>query len=122
VAQGIPLLAQSDIERSQARAARYDFPAAFSSARDAERIQPWAASPRLQLALLHEATGDFGAAQHEIRAAIVRDDSDWRLWLIAARIQQEQGHRAAAAANLRRATSLNPRSPLLAAFRRSLSR
>jgi O-antigen ligase len=122
VAQGIPLLTQTDIERSQAQAARYDMPAALASARAAQRTAPWAASPRLQLALVEEASSDLDAARRAIRAAIQRDSSDWRLWLVAARIANERGDAAEAAADLRRATSLNPRSPVIASFRRSLRR
>ena len=122
VAQAIPLVTRSEIERSQERAARYDFPGAFASANDARRIQPWAASPYMQLALLHEATGDPWAAEESLRDAIDRDDSDWRLWLLAARVAHRQGDAAGTAANLRRATQLNPRSPLIASFRRALDR
>jgi Tfp pilus assembly protein PilF len=97
-------------------------PAALASARAAQRTAPWAASPRLQLALVEEASSDLDAARRAIRAAIQRDRSDWRLWLVAARIADERGDAAAAAADLRRATSLNPRSPVIASFRRSLHR
>jgi hypothetical protein len=119
--QAIPLLSQSDIERSQRQAARLDYPAALASARDARDIQPWAASPRLQIALIQEDWGDLPAARREIRGAIERDPSNWQLWLLSARFAQEEGDRAAAASDLRHASRLNPRSPLIADFRRSLS-
>jgi hypothetical protein len=122
VSAAIPLLTRTEIERSQAQAARYDIPGALARADDARDIQPWAASPYLQLALVHEASGDPFAAEAALDDAIERDPSDWRLWLVAARVAHRRGDEAATLANLRRATRLNPRSPLIAGFRRSLGR
>ena len=44
--------------------------------------------------------------------AIARDREDWRLWLVAARVETKLGRVAAAERSLDRAVELNPRSPL----------
>jgi hypothetical protein len=113
-AQAIPWLAAIKLADSQAAVRRGDGEAAFNAAADAKRIQPWAASPYLQLALVDEASGNLAAARSWIAKAIDRDPENWRLWLVAARLETKAGDVAAAARTLRRAASLNPRSPLFA--------
>jgi hypothetical protein len=113
-AQAIPWLASIKLAESQAAVRRDDGDAAFSAAADAKRIQPWAASPYLQLALVEEASGHLANARGWIGDAIERDPENWRLWLVAARLETKAGDIAAAARTLQRAASLNPRSPLFA--------
>jgi Flp pilus assembly protein TadD len=113
-AQGWPLLAQLQIGASQDAARRGDTAAAVESASSAVDIQPWAASPRLQLALVEEQAGRLRAAGAAIGAAVRKSPDDWHVWLVAARIQAKRGELAAARRSLRRARSLNPRSPLFA--------
>jgi Tfp pilus assembly protein PilF len=86
---------------------------ALERARSAKAIQPWAASTRSQLSLVHENAGRLGAARREIAAAIDRDESDWRLRVVAARLAVKDGDLAAARRELDRARALNPRSRLL---------
>jgi hypothetical protein len=112
--QGILLLSHLRLDQSQTAAARGDTQDAVSAALDAKALQPWAASPYLQLALLQEQLGDLKAARGRIAEAIDRNASDWRLWLVSARIETETGNIAKARSDLRRAKSLNPRSPLFA--------
>jgi tetratricopeptide (TPR) repeat protein len=114
MAQAIPLLAHGEIRDSEAALARGDFDAAFSSARAARDIQPWAATPYLQLALVSEEANLLPRARQWIDESIERDDRDWRLWLVSARLETKLGRVAAAERSLRRAVSLNPRSPLFA--------
>ena len=58
VAQAIPLLAQDDIRRSQHRFAAAEISTAPATRRSSARsVQPWAASPHLQLALVDERRG-----------------------------------------------------------------
>ncbi len=85
---------------------------AFDAAESARDIQPWAATPYLQLALLSEQMGALPMASTWIDKAIARDREDWRLWLVAARVETKLGHVAAAERSLHRAVELNPRSPL----------
>jgi Tfp pilus assembly protein PilF len=112
--EAIPLLSQTRIRDSQAAIDRGDAPAALDKARDARELQPWAASPHLQLALVEEQTGDLGAARNAILEAIGNDPSDWRLWLVRARLETKSGAVAAARSSLREAKRRNPRSPLFA--------
>jgi Tfp pilus assembly protein PilF len=87
---------------------------ALSAARAARRLEPWAASPRLQLALVLEQDGDLDAARGQIQSAVERDPEDWRLWLVKSRLETKAGAPAVAAASYSRARALNPRSPLFA--------
>jgi hypothetical protein len=121
-AQAIPFLAQDDIRRSQQRFAAGNLAGARDAALSARSIQPWAASPHLQLALVDERRGDLAGARSAISKAIERDRLDWRLWLTSARLDGEAGLAKQARAKLDRAVALNPRSPLLASLRRSAGR
>jgi O-Antigen ligase/Tetratricopeptide repeat len=113
-AQAIPWLASIKLSASQAAVRSGDGDDAFNDAADAKRIQPWAASPYLQLALVEEASGHLAAARSWIGEAIERDRENWRLWLVAARLETKAGDIAKAEQTLERAASLNPRSPLFA--------
>ena len=115
-AQAIPLFAQREIGRSQAAARRGDLSDALAAAKRARNIQPWAATPYLQLALVSEEAGALPSARAWIGMAIARDRSDWRLWLASARIDTRLGRVQAAERSLRRAVELNPRSPLFRGF------
>ena len=60
----IPLLVSDELERQPGRAsARGDLAEALDRARSARAIQPWAASPHLQLALVREEQGELAAAR-----------------------------------------------------------
>jgi O-Antigen ligase len=111
-AQAIPWLAAAKVSDSQADVRRGDTRAALQDALDAKSLQPWAASPYTQLALIAEQRGDLAAAQRWIAAAARRASTDWRIWFIAARIEREAGRDEAAARSYATARSLNPRSPL----------
>lgn len=112
IAQAIPLVVELKIRDSQDELKDGDADAALASAEDARGYQDWAASPHLQVALVQETRGDLGAAREEIGTAIDRDPSDWRLWAVAARIEESAGDVDAARASYQRAKALNPRSPL----------
>jgi Flp pilus assembly protein TadD len=113
-AQTIPLLAHTQIGESQAAVARGDAAAAGSAAMKARRIQPWAAGPALQLALVMEQEGRLVQASAWIREAIKHDNTNWSLWLISARIDVKRGEIDKAKQSLNRAIELNPRSPRMA--------
>jgi Flp pilus assembly protein TadD len=106
-------LASEEVSASRSAAARGDLGQALERAQSAEAIQPWATSPHLQLALVREEAGQLVQARSEIEAAIVRDQTDWRLRLVAARLAAKAGDAVAARAALARARELNPRSRLL---------
>lgn len=113
-AQAIPLMAQTKIDDSRDEAIAGDTEQALDDAETAEAWQPWAASPHLQIALVHEQEGDYAEAADAIHDAIERTSNDWRLWLAASRIESGVGDDAAARASFQRARELNPRSELVA--------
>jgi hypothetical protein len=88
--------------------------AALEDARTAQRLQPAAATPHLQQALVFEEAGALRDAATAARAATADEPTNWRTWFVLARIEARRGQATAALAELRRARSLNPRSPLLA--------
>jgi O-Antigen ligase/Tetratricopeptide repeat len=113
LAQAIPYLMDNELAASQRAAARGDLVRAQERAASARVIQPWASSPYLQLALVHEEAGDVQGARRYAQEAIARDRADWRLRLVAARLAVKAGDVAAARGALREARRLNPRSPAL---------
>jgi tetratricopeptide (TPR) repeat protein len=115
--QALPLLADLKIRDSKLAVAAGDLGRATDAALDAREIEPWAASPPLQLALVDERAGRLRRARAWIREAIERDPNDWRYWLIATRLDTKLGDTAEARRSLERAAKLNPRSPLFAGLR-----
>jgi hypothetical protein len=114
--QVVPLLAQSNLVKSQSAAERGDLTAALDAALSARRIEPWAASPYLQLALVAESAGDVGPARAWLAKAIARDRSNWTLWVTQARLETEAGAIDAARRSLHTAARLNPHSLLFTAL------
>jgi O-antigen ligase len=112
-AEAVSLLTDVEVRRSQADVRAGNLRLARSHAADAAKIEPWAAAPYVQLALVDEAAGRLAAARRAIGEAIRRDEADWRTWWIAARIDRRLGYAAAAEGSLARARALNPRSLLL---------
>ncbi len=112
--QAVSLLSDAKIANSQAAAFEGRGSDALDAAIDAHEIQPWAASAYLQAALVQEQVGDVRSARVSIHRAIARDRSDWRLWLVAARLDVRTGKIRAARSKLEHARALNPRSGILA--------
>jgi O-Antigen ligase len=112
---GVLFLAELKLSDSKAAADRGDLTRAAQDARDASTLQPWAAEPYLQLALVDEQAGNLPGARREIDGAIERAPDDWSLWFVASRIEEAAGDAAAALTDYGRARQLNPRTP---AFRR----
>jgi O-Antigen ligase len=111
--QAVVLLGQLSLGESQAAVTRGDGAAALEAARDARAVQPWAASPYVQLALVTEQLGELEAAHGAVLEAIERDPRDWRSWLIRTRLEAQLGLVAEARQSLRRLKELNPRSGLV---------
>ena len=101
---------------SRAAAADGRLAAALRTAAPRERLQPYAATPHLQRALVLEQAGALASAAAAARAATADEPTNWRTWFVLARIDARRGEAArrgrGAAQSARR---LNPRSPLLAA-------
>ena len=110
-----PLATTQAVRSSQSAAARGDFRAALSDALTAQHVEPGAASPRLQRALLLEQLGDTAGAGEAIVQAEKREPTNWRIWLVASRIATEADRPRQALSDYRRARALNPTSPI---FRR----
>ncbi|HVY79139.1 MAG TPA: O-antigen ligase family protein [Solirubrobacterales bacterium] len=108
-----PLLVEREIDSSQAAVAREDFGAAFDHADTARSIEPWAASPYVQLGLLAELQGDYAGAATYFGNAIDRENRNWQWYYLRSRAEHEAGDEAAAAKDLERARELNPREKCL---------
>jgi hypothetical protein len=112
VAIAIPLASTSLVRSSESEVRSGDLDAALADARSAENVQPDAATPRLQQALVLELQGDLPAAAAAAQGATARESTNWRTWLVLSRIEAERGRVDAAVAAFREARSLNPLSPL----------
>lgn len=112
VAIVIPLAQTLQVQASQAadRAGQYE--AALSDAVSAQRVEPQAATPRLQRALILEQLGDIAGAAQAVAQAAAREPTNWRIWLVASRIATEGDRPRVALADYERARQLNPTSPI----------
>jgi tetratricopeptide (TPR) repeat protein len=109
-----PLSVVKSIRESQHEFREGDLAAAFDAAQDAERIQPYAATPNLQEALILEANGELDAAAAAAHEATGAESTNWRTWQVLSRIEAERGDAEAALAAYQEAKRLNPRSPIFA--------
>jgi len=114
VAIAIPLATTSALTESQDQAGGGGLDAALREARTAVALEPYAASPRLQEALVLERQGDLPAAAQAAREAVRREATNWRTWLILSRLEARLGNAQPALDAFRTARSLNPRSEALA--------
>lgn len=103
-----PLLVEREITSSQSAAASGNIESARSHAETARSIEPWAASPYLQLGLLAEENLEYPTGVERLGQAIGREDEDWVLYYLRARIEHEAGETAAARADQLEAQRLNP--------------
>jgi tetratricopeptide (TPR) repeat protein len=108
-----PLLVDREIDTSNANAADGNVAAAVDHAETARSIEPWAASPYLQLGLLAEAQGEYGPALHRLSQAIDREEDNWKLHYLRARVEHKAGDGGAAQASLEEAQRLNPEEECL---------
>jgi O-antigen ligase len=115
VAIAIPFASTSLIRQSQADARDGDLSGALEKARSAQNVQPGAATPRVQQALLLESEGDLDAASQAAAAATEREPTNWKTWLLLSRIEAQDGKPEAALESYRIARSLAPLSTVFAA-------
>ena len=87
--------------------------AALEASRTAERLQPYAATPHLQRALVLEEAGALANAAQAASRATANEPTNWRTWFTLARIQARRGLGAEGVAALREARRLNPRSTIV---------
>jgi Flp pilus assembly protein TadD len=107
-----PLRGATALQQSQIDAARGNLAAALEQAREAADAQPYAASPRLQEALVLELRGELRPAAAAASAATRKESTNWRTWMILARIEAERERVAGALRAYRRAQLLNPKHTL----------
>lgn len=110
----IPLAGALAVRQSQTAAATGDLAAAYAASVRATALEPYAAAPRLQEALVLEAQGRLAAAAVQASAATRAAATDWQTWLTLAQIEARRGDLAPALTALRHARALNPRSALFA--------
>jgi Flp pilus assembly protein TadD len=115
MAQAIPMLAERKIRESQQDAANGKFNDGISAARTAMRVEPWAAEPKLQLALLHQKALQPTPAVQYAREAADAEPVNWRNWAALADIYTWAKEDTNADGAIRRALRLNPRSQMLRA-------
>jgi tetratricopeptide (TPR) repeat protein len=108
-----PLLVDREIKASRSAAADGNFVSAINHADTARSIEPFAASPYLQLGELAELQRDYATAKGRLTQAIHREDSNWQLYYLRSRVEHEAGDAAAALADLERARQLNPQEDCL---------
>jgi tetratricopeptide (TPR) repeat protein len=112
IAIAIPLVATVAVRSSQRAVLAGHYRAALGDVLTAQRIEPDAATPRLQHALVLEQLGDLTAARDAIAQAESREPTNWRIWYTASRLAAESDRPQLALADYRRARALNPTSPL----------
>jgi hypothetical protein len=108
-----PLLVDRELESSRDAAAEGDIVLAVDRAERARSIEPWAASPYVQLGLLAQLEGDLPAAIGHFSDAIEREDHNWQWYYLRSKTEHEAGNEAAAQRDLERARELNPRAECL---------
>jgi Tfp pilus assembly protein PilF len=112
VAIVIPMAGTASVRESQRAAERGAIADALDKARAAQRIQPYAATAKLQEALVLELDGNLGAAAAAARVATRHEPTNWHTWLVRSRLEARQGRAHDAAAAYHEARSLNPHSTL----------
>jgi O-antigen ligase len=103
-----PLLVDHELKRSRALEAEGNVASAVEHANTARSIEPWAASPYVQLGLLAEGQREYPLARLRFSDAIEREDRNWQLYYLRSRVEREAGETAASQADLEKALELNP--------------
>jgi Flp pilus assembly protein TadD len=115
IAATVALATEVKLDDSREAVRRGELDQAASDAAAARALSPWAGVPRLQLALVRERRGDLDGARRAAGEAADRDGEDWRVWLVVARLALRDEDVPGARRALRRARTLNPRSPIFRA-------
>jgi len=103
-----PLLVDRELKASRDAAAAGNVASAIDHAETARTIEPWAASPYVELGLLTQSQGDYPAAHARFSEAISREDRNWLLYYLRSRAEYESGDEAGAATDRKRALRLSP--------------
>ncbi len=108
-----PLLVDHEVKASQSAADGGNFASAIDHANTARSIEPFAASPYVQLGLLADVQRDYPTAIVDLTRAIEREDHNWQLYYLRSKFEHEAGNVVRAKADFERARQLNPRSECL---------
>jgi O-antigen ligase len=103
-----PLLVDHEIHESSNAAQAQNLESAVNHAETARSIEPWAATPYLQLGLLAQEKGELPVAIERFGQAIDREDHNWVLYYVRARALHRAGENEAAQNDLNEAKRLNP--------------
>jgi O-antigen ligase len=103
-----PLLVDHEIHASNNAATNGELESAVEHANTARSIEPWAATPYLQLGLLAQAKGEYPEAVARFEQAIDRENHNWTLYYLRAKALHQAGEKEAAQADLAEAKRLNP--------------
>jgi hypothetical protein len=114
IPQYVVLAAGSHLRNSQAAYSARNGPRARSEALAAKALEPWAASPYLQLGFVADAEHNSAEAARWGREAIRHSRRDWNVWANAAIFETRNGNIRAARRDLAEARRLNPHSVILA--------
>jgi O-Antigen ligase len=108
-----PLLVDREIKSSQSAAAEGEFATAVSHADTARSIEPWAASPYVQLGLLAELQRDYPTAIANFGKAIDREGENWQWYYLRSKAEHAAGAEVGAQRDLEEARRLNPEAKCL---------
>jgi hypothetical protein len=114
IPQFVVLAAGTHLRNSQVAFSAGDGARARSEALAAKAIEPWAASPYLQLGFVAEGEQHWAEAARWGREAIRHSRRDWNVWTNAAIFETRNGNIRAARRDLAEARRLNPHSAALA--------
>jgi tetratricopeptide (TPR) repeat protein len=103
-------LSTSEVRRSQAAERAGNASLALSWANAAVSAEPWAASAYEQRGLVLEAGGQLARARADLERAIAHEHTNFRHWLLLARIDAERGDAADAIREYEQARRLRPRA------------
>jgi hypothetical protein len=108
IPQYVVLASGTHLNNSRAAFAAGNGQRARSEALSAKAIEPWAASPYLQLGFISESEHNSPEAVHWAVEAIRRSEDDWSLWATLANFETRNGNIPAARRALAEAQRLNP--------------
>ena len=108
----VMVLSASEVERSRELFESGDSPAALDAARSAGDLNPWAATPLVQEALILNAGGRPDGAVRSAREATAKEPRDWRTWFVLTGVAAVAGRPGEASSAFERARALNPRGAL----------
>ncbi len=101
----LPYKGATDLRASEQDVSQGRLDAALSEARSAADVQPYAATPRLQEALVLERQGKFDQAAAAARQATEKESTNWRTFFVLSRIEAERGRAKASLAAYRTSTA-----------------